>query len=135
MKQQTHIDDIIKSVCDIDYINDDSFPVRFEVQNGNTKKVFEAGLCFLSDEYEAQYFAEIKGRNITILDIQDPDNMVYGDIVDMIKTCCKVDENSIISLNISKSYNGTYNDRVPDLMDTDDIYESSEKYYWKTLFV
>lgn len=135
---KSNVNDIISGVCEIDYIFEDTFPIRFSVKNDNEEKLFEAGLCLMSDGYgdwcETQYLVEIQKKSrkklMRVIDIQNPDYMKNKDIKNMINTCCEIKENSIISIDVDKSFNGSYNEDVLNFMDTDNMYEACEKYTW-----
>ena len=87
-------EELCKLVAHIDYIDSSSYPVSFVVNNkGKAPRVFECGIgeadnnvwfCnAFGGETELQYMLSEKDG---IVDLQDPDCMVFDDICEMLKT-------------------------------------------------
>ena len=100
-------------VAHIDYIDSSSYPVYFVIKDkGKMPRIFECGIgeadhnvwfCkAFGGETELQYmFSEKDG----IVDLQDPDSMVFDEICEMLKTKCKIGAESEILLNEEVSFN------------------------------
>ena len=100
-------------VAHIDYIDSSSYPVSFVIKDkGKMPRIFECGIgeadhnvwfCkAFGGETELQYmFSEKDG----IVDLQDPDSMVFDEICEMLKTKCKIGAESEILLNEEVSFN------------------------------
>lgn len=105
-------EELCKLVAHIDYIDSSSYPVSFVVNNkGKAPRVFECGIgeadnnvwfCnAFGGETELQYMLSEKDG---IVDLQDPDCMVFDDICEMLKTKCKIGAESEILLNDDISF-------------------------------
>jgi hypothetical protein len=107
-----------EELCDlvayIDYIDSSSYPVSFVVKNkGKAPRIFECGIgeadtnVWFSNafggETELQYMHSPKDG---IVDLQDPDSMVFDEICEMLKTKCKISAESEILLNEDVSFDG-----------------------------
>ena len=112
MKKQISVKDLITHVSKIDYADSNTFPVVFDVINDDEIIRYEAGICpaFIDGEYtEGQYF--IQGDDdYTIIDVDDPDNMTFGDIEAMIYNCCDIMEDSIVRIHEDENFTGIMND-------------------------
>ena len=90
-------------VSNIDYIGGFEY-MEFIVRNGKKERAFCAGIgCFWEDnQYEQisevpQYLVESTDiNNMVLLDLQEPDLMVYDEIGRMLKEKCGINENSKI---------------------------------------
>lgn len=105
-------EELCKLVAHIDYIDSSSYPVSFVVNNkGKAPRVFECGIgeadnnvwfCnAFGGETELQYMLSEKDG---IVDLQDPDCMVFDEICEMLKTKCKIGAESEILLNDDISF-------------------------------
>lgn len=113
MKKIT-FEELCKLVAHIDYINSSSYPVSFVVKDkGKAPRRFECGIgeadnnvwfCdAFGGETELQYMISEKEG---IVDLQEPDWMVFGEICEMLKTKCKIGAESEILLNEEVSFDG-----------------------------
>ena len=111
MKKIT-FEELCKLVAHIDYINSSSYPVSFVVKDkGKAPRRFECGIgeadnnvwfCdAFGGETELQYMISEKDG---IVDLQEPDWMVFGEICEMLKTKCKIGAESEILLNEEVSF-------------------------------
>lgn len=100
-------------VAHIDYIDSSSYPVSFVIKDkGKMPRIFECGIgeadhnvwfCkVFGGETELQYMFSAKDG---IVDLQDPDSMVFDEICEMLKTKCKIGAESEILLNEEVSFN------------------------------
>lgn len=105
-------EELCKLVAHIDYIDSSSYPVSFVVKDKwKAPRVFECGIgeadnnvwfCkAFGGETELQYMISAKDG---IVDLQDPDCMVFGEICEMLKTKCKIGAESEILLNDDVSF-------------------------------
>lgn len=111
-------------VANVDYIWDDSFPVRFSVTNGETTQSYEIGIGEIidNDRYndiiggDGQYIALIDNDTIAddtpaydgVMEIVDADSMVYKEIGETLRDFCEITDESIITLTlIPEEYKGT----------------------------
>ena len=105
-------DVLCKLVAHIDYIDSSSYPVSFVVKDkGKAPRRFECGIgeadnnvwfCnAFGGETELQYMISEKDG---IVDLQDPDMMVFGEICEMLKTKCKIGAESEILLSEEVSF-------------------------------
>ena len=93
-------------VANIDYIDEESYPINFKV-DGNS---FSCGICdeiyshgeSLDYNREGQYLLNSNGD---CLDLQDPDMMIYDEIGNMLKEKCNITDTSTIIL-LKGSFNG-----------------------------
>lgn len=124
-------------VSKIDYINEFSYPVAFTVDGVKYRAGIGAFNTDDSDVYgdegtdftdffcgydeEIQYLSRIEHNDETafdewnggddhILDAQDPDDMDFNEIGDMLKKCCNITETSDIQLYEEYSFNGEQHD-------------------------
>lgn len=114
---------LCRLVSKVDYLCPDSYPINFAPENGNGEYKVGIGYLDTSDttddiegvfcgERELQYLAKWDEVNdglvLTFMDVQDPDNMIYGEIVEMLKKHCNINENSKIYLydDEYESFNG-----------------------------
>ena len=99
-------EELCKLVAHIDYIDSSSYPVSFVVNDkGKAPRRFECGIgeadhniwfCEIwGGETELQYMISEKDG---IVDLQEPDLMVFGEICEMLKTKCKIGAESKILL-------------------------------------
>lgn len=86
-------------VEDIDYKFSDSYPVKFNVINGNVANSFE---CGISDN-NRQYLWDYQKDKIT--DLRDIDGMQWGEMCDMLKEKCGITNDSKIVLDEDISFN------------------------------
>ena len=113
-------------VSKVDYINSNSYPINF-VANGDEfcvgigmfdtalakvrKQDIENFFCGLEDELQYLLRFDYDEENDelcgTYLDVQDPDNMVYDDIVSMLQKQCNINEKSLIYLYEDESFDGS----------------------------
>lgn len=107
-EKKISFEELNKLVSNIDYIGGFEY-MGFIVRNGKKERVFCAGIgCFWEDnQYEQivsedpQYLVEITDINdMILLDLQEPDSMVYDEIGRMLKEKCGINENSKIYLHI-----------------------------------
>lgn len=111
-------------VANVDYIWDDSFPVRFSVTNGETTQSYEIGIGEIidNDRYndiiggDGQYIALIDNDTIAddtpaydgVMEIVDADSMIYNEIGETLRDFCEITDESIITLTlIPEEYKGT----------------------------
>lgn len=124
-------DDLHRLVSEVDYINDESYPIEFLVDgvkyragigpyclddfqnvvgDSDNKEYYEQFTDFFYGyEDEVQYLSRIEDEEIGeeyILDACDPDDMSFKGIGEMLKKCCNITESSEIGLSTSKSFNG-----------------------------
>ena len=106
--------ELCKFVAHIDYINSSSYPVSFVIKDkGEEPKRFECGIgdadkndwfCVaFCGETELQYMISEKDD---IVDLQEPDWMVFDKICEMLKTKCKISAESEILLDENNSFDG-----------------------------
>lgn len=100
-------EELCKLVAHIDYIDSSSYPVSFVIKDkGKEPRRFECGIGKADDnvwfckafggETELQYMLSEKDG---IVDLQDPDSMVFDKICEMLKVKCKIGAKSEILLN------------------------------------
>lgn len=106
MKKVT-FEQLSKMVAKIDYIWENSYPILFSVDN----EYYASGI----DGCEQQYLvkrevnkpiSEVGWSDVDLLDEQDPDEMVYGEIKEMLIKLCNIKSNSIIKVDFDNSFNG-----------------------------
>lgn len=93
-------------VANIDYIDEESYPINFKVDENS----FSCGICdeiyshgeSLDYNREGQYLLNSNGD---CLDLQDPDMMIYDEIGNMLKEKCNITDTSTIIL-LKGSFNG-----------------------------
>jgi hypothetical protein len=133
MKKIITFKELHRLVSEIDYINDESYPVSFTVDGIK----YRAGIgpyclddltnvaedCneedkehysyfrdfFYGYDDEVQYLSRIEDEEIQeeyVLDVQDPDDMAFDEIGKMLKKCCSITETSNIQLHTNSSFNG-----------------------------
>lgn len=112
-------------VANVDYVFEESYPIRFSINNGNNTLHYEVGIgeWYESEDYEwndminylypyqmkVQYLSIRCGdnpNNVFFLDAQDSDDMVYDEIGKMLKKKCNITDNSKIYLDEENSFNG-----------------------------
>lgn len=104
-------------VANIDYIDSSSYPVSFDIKDkGKESRRFECGIGEADDnawfcevfggETELQYMISITSEKDDIVDLQDPDAMVFDEICEMLKSKCKIGAESEILLNEGVSFDG-----------------------------
>ena len=105
-------------VANIDYIDDESYPVKFSVVNSEgcpigTKNKFECGIPghfeVDGEVFDEQQYFEVNVLNHShkfIIDLQEPDEMVYEGIGDMLKRYCRINDSSKIYLYDKSSFTG-----------------------------
>ena len=109
-------------IADIDYVMNGTFPVRFSVENNSEERFYEAGigdLHAMSDEVddeeverEQQYLAHVDTFDeynegiYDILDVQEPDTMVFKKICEMVERECGILHDSKIILYDEISFSG-----------------------------
>lgn len=102
-------------VANVDYIWDDSFPVRFRVINGETSNSYEIGIGEIrdNDRYNellggnGQYIAEIEDdsfdtedpTHICVLEFVDADYIHFDEIEESLRKLCKITDESTIILS------------------------------------
>lgn len=114
-------------VADVDYLWENTFPIYFKVDNteyiagiGNydcgDDTGDDYGVFGITEElqYLARFEPEIDKEGDTLyiprfLDVDDPDDMIYDDIVEMLKKQCNITENSEIVIFEESSFDGTQN--------------------------
>lgn len=110
-------------VCFIDYIDDDSYPIVFEVHNKNERPIrYVCGLTSIEDSLKEgdrelyDLICESIGTDCEIqflyneyslefLDLQDCDDMDCYEIETMLKKKAKINEDSVIFLDEEESFN------------------------------
>lgn len=115
--------DLVANVTDI---FEETYPIRFSVNNGNNTLHYEVGIgewCESEDEewndminylypypMKVQYLSLCCSDNpndvFSFLDAQDSDDMVYDEIEKMLKKKCNITDNSKIYLDAENSFNG-----------------------------
>ena len=107
-------EELCKLVAHIDYIDNSSYPVSFVIKDkGKAPRRFECGIGEADDNV---WFCEVFGGETElqymlsetndIVDLQDPDAMVFDEICEMLKTKCKIGAESEILLNKDVSFDG-----------------------------
>lgn len=102
-------------VANVDYIAEDSFPIRFRVINGKTEKSFQVGIGYIDDNAEynellggdGQYIAEFDNKDLgrkypcyfEVLEFVDADDMCYSEIGDSLRRLCGITDKSKIILS------------------------------------
>lgn len=117
MKKIT-FDELCQLVSEVDYLCPNTFPISFDVDgveycvgigsfdDCGTEDDVENIFCGLTDEL--QYLIKFSvDEEAIILDVQDPDNMVYNEIVSMLKKQCNITDNSEIYLYKDESFDGS----------------------------
>lgn len=90
--------------------------LQFIVENSNVKNIYEAGIASITkDKYkdifcnlsELQYLIKYKEdkNNYEIIDLQDPDEMLFEEIRIMLIEKCKINKESKIYITSKKSKN------------------------------
>lgn len=131
MTKAITFDELHQLVSNIDFIYGSSYPVAFTVDGVK----YRAGIGVFntdgSDEKEdfsyffyeyddiIQYLSRIENSDVgasfncentcghnLILDAQDPDDMIFDEIGDMLKKCCNITESSDIKLYTDFSFSG-----------------------------
>ena len=127
MKKPISVKDLIAHVSKVDYADSNTFPVVFDVINGDRIVKYEAGICPTAVDgecTESQYFIQtddidqikefIKTQfillNYDVIDIADPDNMLFEDIEAMIYNCCDITTDSIVRIHEDESFTGDVKD-------------------------
>lgn len=115
MKEIT-FNELCRLVSKVDYLCPSSYPINFEVGDAeycvgigdfvnNSGKNIDISIDELTEEL--QYLIKFHlDDEAVILDVQDPDNMVYGEIVSMLKRQCGITDDSKIYLYEEDSFNG-----------------------------
>lgn len=107
-KKKISFEKLNELVSNIDYIGGFEY-MEFIVRNGKKERVFCAGIgCFWEENQYEQIVSEepqylVESTDITdmvLLDLQEPDSMVYDKIGRMLKEKCGINENSKIYLRI-----------------------------------
>lgn len=107
-EKKISFEELNKLVSNIDYIGGFEY-MEFIVRNGKKERTFCAGIgCFGGDNQyerivsdEPQYLVESTDiTDVVLLDLQEPDSMVYDEIGRMLKEKCGINENSKIYLRI-----------------------------------
>lgn len=116
MARKISFDELHKLVANIDYVWDESFPIAFSVKNGKEVCKFECGITGefefhgeLFDEYQYLAVTEIGGHKFNLIgDLFSPDDVSKEEIEAILKKCCRINDDSVITLyeNKSKSFNG-----------------------------
>ena len=107
-------EELCKLVAHIDYIDSSSYPVSFVVNNkGKVPRRFEFE-CGIGEADNNVWFCEAFGGETElqymisekdgIVDLQEPDCMVFDEICEMLKTKCKIGTESEILLNEDVSF-------------------------------
>lgn len=102
-------------VSKVDYINSKSYPIIFDIDGveyyvgigdfvNDTGKDTDVNFGGLTEEL--QFLMRFYDDIASIRDVQDPDNMVYEEIVSMLKKQCNITDNSEIYLYDDESFNG-----------------------------
>lgn len=118
-----------KLVSEVDYLWDETYPITFKVDDRN----YEIGIgeyCGYDDDeqfiekcdyylgyiQDIQYLTEYPEDSMgKVLDMQDPDMMVFEEIGEMLKKKCKINPNSKIYLDINRSFNGNYEEDIDEI--------------------
>ena len=118
--------ELCRLVSEVDYINPSSYPINF-IANGDEFCVgigkFDATTAKLKKQDVKNFFGcltdelqyllrfdynenddEVIG---TYIDVQDPDNMIYNEIVSMLQKQCNINEKSLIYLYEDESFDGS----------------------------
>lgn len=119
MRKEISKKELFGLITNIDYTDPKTYPIRFSVKNGKDIMYYESGIGEgLLDGYiaEPQYLIDVDNSAFInegiydkneILDYQDPDDMEYADIFEMITDKCDLNEDSVITLYEDISFNGT----------------------------
>lgn len=111
MKKIT-FEDLCRLVSEVDYINPYSYPIVFEVEGVDFEFCVGIGDLYHKESgdliQDLQYLLGFpsNGEDCTFFDVQDPDMMIYEEIVSMLKKQCNANEDSIIWLYDEESLNG-----------------------------
>lgn len=115
MKEIT-FNELCRLASEVDYLCPSSYPINFEVGDAeycvgigdfvnDTGKDADVNFDGLTEEL--QYLIKFHlDDEAVILDVQDPDNMVYEGIVSMLKRHCGITDDSKIYLYEEDSFNG-----------------------------
>lgn len=115
--------DLVANVTDI---FEETYPIRFSVNNGNNTLHYEVGIgeWYETEDYEwnnmvnylypypmkVQYLSLCCSDNpndvFSFFDAQDSEDMVYDEIEKMLKKKCNITDNSKIYLDEENSFNG-----------------------------
>lgn len=117
MARKISFDELHELVANIDYVWDESFPIAFSVKNGKEVCKFECGITGefefqgeLFDEYQYLVITDDNGFKTDgyLCDLYSPDSVSNDEIEERLKSCCSIDENSVITFydGKSKSLNG-----------------------------
>lgn len=107
-EKKISFEELNKLVSNIDYVGGFEY-MEFIVRNDKKERVFCAGIgCFWGENQyeqivseEPQYLVESTDiYDMVLLDLQEPDLMVYDEIGRMLKEKCGINENSKIYLRI-----------------------------------
>lgn len=132
-KKLITFDELHRLVSEVDYINDESYPISFTVDGVE----YRAGIgpycmddlqdtakdCdeedkehyayfpdfFYGYDDEVQYLTRIEDEAVGdeyVLDACDPDDMSFKGIGEMLKKCCNITDSSEICLSTKNSFNG-----------------------------
>lgn len=101
-------------IANIDYLDDESYPVCFDVTTNGEKREFECGITS-GFEYDGEYFEEYQyfGRHFKRKDykhfinveMKDADDIVFDEIEKMLNKYCNIENGSVIRL-LGKSFKG-----------------------------
>jgi hypothetical protein len=154
MSKKIDFKELHRLVSNIDYINETSYPVSFTVDGVKYRAGIGAFNTDDSDVYgdegtdftdffcgydeEIQYLSRIEndddettfewdGGYDHILDAQDPDDMSFDEIGDMLKKCCNITKTSDIQLYEEYSFNGEQHDVFWMDLDQEVIEKEKEK--------
>lgn len=149
--KKVSFEELCDMVAHVDYLWEDTFPIYFKVDN--TEYIVGIGNYDCGDDTgddygvfgiteELQYLARFEpdvdseGDTIYIpryLDVDDPDKMVYGEIVEMLRKQCNITEDSEIGIFEDESFNGSQDYTVEWVFCTEDAQNKALKEYedWK----
>lgn len=118
-------------VSEVDYINPESYPItftvddrRYEIGIGNwwgedADEEFNERMDYYMCTEDIQFlveFFEDEDKPMMLLDIQDPDMMEYNQIGTMLKKKCKITSKSEIFLDVERSFDGYYDEDLDEYM-------------------
>lgn len=96
-----------KFVAGIDYVVSHDY-MEFTVENGSGKRDFCAGIGYIDPNHryepivtsEVQFLMEVKDDGLALLDMQDPNDMAFEKIGDMLRKECGIDDDCTIRLHL-----------------------------------
>ena len=117
--KEIRFNELCRLVSEVDYLCPSSYPINFEVDDveycvgigyfvNNSGKNIDISIAGLREElqYLIKFYLDGDDAVAVVLDAQDPDEMIYGEIVSMLKRHCGITDDSKIYLYEEDSFNG-----------------------------